>query len=76
LNPEHFAHAAGRLGIGPGTHAVVYSRSTPMWATRLWWMLRHAGFDDVSVLDGGFDAWRKLVCLSRAARTSIRPRRS
>src|SRR3954469_22154364 len=57
--PEQFARAAGRLGIGPGMHVVVYSRSTPMWATRLWWMLRHAGFDDVSVLDGGFEAWRQ-----------------
>jgi len=59
LEPERFAEAAGRLGIGPDTHVVAYSRSTPMWATRLWWLLRHAGFDKVSVLDGGLDAWRR-----------------
>lgn len=59
LAPERFAAVAGRLGIGRGTHVVVYSRSTPMWATRLWWLLRHAGFDAVSVLDGGFGAWRR-----------------
>ncbi len=59
LEPQRFAEAVGQLGIGPGTHVVVYSRSTPMWATRLWWLLRHAGFDAVSVLDGGFDAWRR-----------------
>jgi thiosulfate/3-mercaptopyruvate sulfurtransferase len=56
--PERFAAAAGRLGIGPGTHVVVYAQDTPMWATRLWWQLRFFGFDAVSVLDGGLPAWR------------------
>lgn len=55
---EHFAAAAGRLGIGPGTHVVAYAQDTPMWATRLWWQLRFFGFDAVSVLDGGLPAWR------------------
>jgi thiosulfate/3-mercaptopyruvate sulfurtransferase len=56
--PERFAKRAGRLGIGPGTHVVVYAQDTPMWATRLWWLLRYFGFDEVSVLDGGLSAWR------------------
>ena len=29
-----------------------------MWATRFWWMLRACGFDNVAVLDGGFDKWQ------------------
>jgi thiosulfate/3-mercaptopyruvate sulfurtransferase len=53
-----FAAAAGRLGIGPGTHVVAYAQQEPMWATRLWWLLRHFGFEDVSVLDGGLPAWK------------------
>lgn len=36
---------------------VVYSATTPMWATRLWWMLRSAGFEDAAVLDGGLARW-------------------
>ena len=28
-----------------------------MWATRLWWVLRAAGFTEVAVLDGGFARW-------------------
>jgi thiosulfate/3-mercaptopyruvate sulfurtransferase len=55
---ERFAAAAGRLGIGPGVHAVVYAQDSPTWATRLWWQLRFFGFDSVSVLDGGLAAWR------------------
>jgi thiosulfate/3-mercaptopyruvate sulfurtransferase len=54
-----FAAAAGALGIGPGTHAVTYSQTAPMWATRLWWLLGYFGFDEVSVLDGGLEAWRE-----------------
>jgi thiosulfate/3-mercaptopyruvate sulfurtransferase len=54
---DAFAAAAGGLGIGPGTHVVAYAQGPPMWATRLWWLLRFFGFDDVSVLDGGLPAW-------------------
>jgi thiosulfate/3-mercaptopyruvate sulfurtransferase len=56
--PERFAAAATALGIGPGVHVVAYAQDSPMWATRLWWLLRYFGFDDVSVLDGGLPAWR------------------
>ncbi|MGX6447382.1 sulfurtransferase [Patulibacter sp. S7RM1-6] len=55
---ERFAAEAGALGIGKGVHAVVYAQESPMWATRLWWLLRYFGFDAVSVLDGGLPAWR------------------
>ena len=54
---DAFAAAAGGLGIGPGTQVVAYAQGPPMWATRLWWLLRFFGFDDVSVLDGGLPAW-------------------
>lgn len=52
-----FAAAAGALGIGDGCRVVVYSQDSPMWATRVWWLLRHFGFDAVEVLDGGLRAW-------------------
>jgi thiosulfate/3-mercaptopyruvate sulfurtransferase len=54
---EHFAAAIGALGIGDDTHVVVSAQDTPMWATRLWWLLRYFGHDDTSVLDGGLVAW-------------------
>lgn len=52
-----FAEAAGRLGIGDDSRVVLYSRFHPMWATRVWWMLRAFGFDNAAVLDGGIDKW-------------------
>ena len=51
------AAALGAAGIDPGLRIVCYSTSTPMWATRLWWVLRAAGFTDVAVLDGGYARW-------------------
>jgi thiosulfate/3-mercaptopyruvate sulfurtransferase len=55
---ERFAAGAGALGITGETHVVVYAQDSPMWATRMWWLLRYFGFDAVSVLDGGLPAWR------------------
>lgn len=55
--PERFAEVMGRYGIGDDTRVVLYSRDRIMWATRVWWMLHATGFDDVAVLDGGFDKW-------------------
>ncbi|MDF1722772.1 MAG: sulfurtransferase [Minwuia sp.] len=52
-----FAAAAGRLGIGDDSRIVLYSRFHPMWATRVWWMLRAFGFDNAAILDGGIDKW-------------------
>jgi thiosulfate/3-mercaptopyruvate sulfurtransferase len=55
--PEYFARAIGALGVGEGTRVVVYAQESPMWATRLWWLLRYFGFRDARVLDGGLVAW-------------------
>jgi thiosulfate/3-mercaptopyruvate sulfurtransferase len=57
LPADRLAAALGALGVGSGTRVVVYTTTTPMWATRLWWMLRAAGFDNAAVLDGGFARW-------------------
>ncbi|HEV2363295.1 MAG TPA: sulfurtransferase [Caulobacteraceae bacterium] len=53
-----FAAAIGAAGVGPNSRVVAYSTTTPMWATRLWWMLHACGFDEAAVLDGGFDKWQ------------------
>ncbi|MFO7278367.1 MAG: sulfurtransferase [Pseudomonadota bacterium] len=55
---DQFAEVMGRYGVGPGTQVVLYDCSNHSWATRLWWMLRAMGFDDASVLDGGFRKWK------------------
>ena len=55
--PERFADLMGSLGIGDGTHVVVYDHAGGQFATRLWWALTYYGHGLVSVLDGGWNRW-------------------
>jgi thiosulfate/3-mercaptopyruvate sulfurtransferase len=57
LPAERLAQALGAAGVGNDSRVVAYSTTTPMWATRFWWMLRAAGFDNAAVLDGGLARW-------------------
>ncbi|KAI9179233.1 hypothetical protein H9P43_005896 [Blastocladiella emersonii ATCC 22665] len=58
-----FAAACKHLAVFPETHVVVYDNAVPAIrsACRVWWTLRALGFPpaQVSVLDGGLDAWVK-----------------
>jgi thiosulfate/3-mercaptopyruvate sulfurtransferase len=56
---EHFAAAMGRFGVGDNSRIVLYSTTAPQWAARVWWMLRHYGFDSAAVLNGGFQKWAR-----------------
>ena len=56
---EDFAAAMSRFGVGEGTRIVLYSTTTPQWATRVWWLLRVFGFDEAAVLDGGWQKWSR-----------------
>lgn len=47
----------GSWGIAPATPVIIYDASGGgMAAARAWWMLRAAGHDRVSVVDGGWEA--------------------
>lgn len=54
---DQLATAFGLAGIAEGNRVVIYSTTTPMWATRVWWMLRASGFENIAILDGGFAKW-------------------
>ncbi|HIG14716.1 MAG TPA: sulfurtransferase, partial [Gammaproteobacteria bacterium] len=58
LQANQLAKKFGALGIGDNTTAVLYSQTTPQWATRIWWLLRTVGFDRACVLDGGLTRWQ------------------
>jgi thiosulfate/3-mercaptopyruvate sulfurtransferase len=55
--PQEFASKVAQQGINQDSSVVLYCAGSPMWATRLWWMLRSIGFNNVAVLDGGWDKW-------------------
>src|SRR6478672_9777988 len=51
--PEDFARAASRAGIGDGVFVIAYGNMGG--AERLWWLLRHFGHDACAVMD--LDGW-------------------
>jgi thiosulfate/3-mercaptopyruvate sulfurtransferase len=59
VQPEPFAEAMGRLGIGDDTLVVAYDNmGLPLGSARLWWALSYYGHDRVRVLDGGLRQWQ------------------
>ena len=55
-----FSREVGCLGIGNGTHVVVYDlHGGCAAAARLWWTLRAFGHERVAVLDGGQPKWQR-----------------
>lgn len=55
---EKLAKLFGELGIDHSTTVVVYEDVNGPAASRLWWLLKYLGHEDVYVLDGGYEAWK------------------
>jgi thiosulfate/3-mercaptopyruvate sulfurtransferase len=55
----------GDAGVGPDTTVVLYGGNNNWFAAYGYWLLRHLGFDQVRLLNGGRKAWelegRELV---------------
>jgi thiosulfate/3-mercaptopyruvate sulfurtransferase len=56
---ELFAEAAGKFGIAETDTIVVYDGPGFFAAPRAWWLFRLFGADNVYVLDGGLDGWKR-----------------
>jgi thiosulfate/3-mercaptopyruvate sulfurtransferase len=55
---ERFCEVMGALGVGDDSRVVLYDGLNSVWAARVWWMLRWAGFDEAALLNGGLGAWK------------------
>lgn len=49
--------ALSRVGIGNNSRVVAYDDQGGVIASRLWWLLKYFGHEDVFVLDEGFTGW-------------------
>lgn len=47
-----------KWGVNADSLVVVYDDTSGAQASRAWWTLRWAGFDNVRILDGGIIAWK------------------
>ena len=68
-----FEAAARRAGFGADTLVVAYDEAAEGGAARLWWLLRHFGHPDVTVLDGGLRGWREQGGELRGGDEQIQP---
>jgi thiosulfate/3-mercaptopyruvate sulfurtransferase len=58
-SPERFAEAVASKGVSDDSRVVLYGTREVQYTTRVWWMFRVFGFDNVAVLDGGWQAWTR-----------------
>jgi thiosulfate/3-mercaptopyruvate sulfurtransferase len=54
---EAFAKKMGSIGIDDSKQVIAYDDAGAPYASRLWWMLRWLGHDNVCILDGGINKW-------------------
>jgi len=58
-NPEKLSKKLSEIGItSRQTLVVAYDDSRFAFASRLWWLLRYFGHEQVVLLDGGFGQWK------------------
>ena len=70
---ELFAREVGALGIDNSTHVVAYDTPGLYSAARVWWLFRHYGYDNVSILDGGLKAWNAAKLLLQSGEINPTP---
>ncbi len=57
---QELADKLAAIGVNSQkTLVVAYDNSRFAFASRLWWLLRYLGHEQVAVLDGGFAGWEK-----------------
>jgi thiosulfate/3-mercaptopyruvate sulfurtransferase len=57
---RQFQDALSNIGIARDTRVIAYDGGNGTSAARLWWLLNYYGHEDVSILDGGWNAWLGL----------------
>jgi thiosulfate/3-mercaptopyruvate sulfurtransferase len=60
--------------IRPENHIVIYDRfNGALAAARLWWMLRSMNYENVQVLDGGFNSTKNTgICIESSMQRSLK----
>jgi len=72
-DPETFVECLRAIGVNHDSLVVAYDDSRFAFASRLWWLLRYIGHNNVKLLDGGLASWQKAgFSLSHSAQDSAK----
>lgn len=71
-DPNVFEARMREIGLRKTDQVIVYDDGPGFYAARLWWLLTWLGHTQVSVLDGGLNAWRQAG-LRMTVEKSVRP---
>jgi thiosulfate/3-mercaptopyruvate sulfurtransferase len=55
---EQFSEHMSNMGISNDDHVLVYVKPGAFSAARVWWMFRLFGHTNVSIINGGINAWK------------------
>lgn len=69
------ADRLGKVGISNETRVIAYDDQGGAMASRLWWLMKYLGHDNVFVMDGGFTVWKSAGCPVSAEQKVLIPAR-
>jgi len=55
---EYFEECVSKLGISSTDHVVVYTKPGCFSAARVWWTFKAFQHENISILNGGLEAWK------------------
>lgn len=58
-DPDSLSQQLAVWGVNNDSHVVCVDQNNGAFAARMWWLLRWLGHANVSVLNGGLDAWQQ-----------------
>lgn len=71
--PEFLQERLRSLGLSPDDAVVLYDSKKNVFASRAAWVLRHAGFHDIAILNGGLGAWKAAGGAVEAGEPAAQP---
>jgi thiosulfate/3-mercaptopyruvate sulfurtransferase len=72
-SPEALADYFGKLGVGDQSKVVVYDEGSQKYSSRVYWILKYLGKEDVTVLHKDLAKWRSARILLTASSTKLDP---
>ena len=72
-SPEDLAKIFGAVGIDNSKSVILYDAGSYKYAGRIYWIMKYMGIENVKIIDGNIDAWKKSRKPVTKNATKIKP---